>query len=155
MVKGTIKHKVGWCSFCGFVHEMVRPYSMVENGKLVLRPICPTCRKKERERERIVICAVCGETKGDNLFPTTVERLTFDEVNTCNFIIPLCKECKQKPHSEIREQLNAQITAICNSCIDRFKCFTVAHEEAPESRVFEQDPQKLQRNVKLERRFWR
>ena len=153
--KGAIKHKIGWCSICGFVHETVRPYTMVEHGKIVIKPICASCRRKERERERMVLCACCGLVKGTNLFPTTVERLTFEGVNTCNFIVPLCKECRAKPHSEVRNKLNLEVTSICETCPDRFKCYTSQHERPEESRVFQQDPQKLHRNAKVTKRWWR
>jgi|GEM_PF-5558937 hypothetical protein len=150
-----IKHRIGWCSVCGFVHENVRPYTMVEHGYIVIKPICESCRKKERERSRMVVCAICGLVKGDNLYATTVERLTFEGVNTCNFIVPLCKDCRSKPHSEIREKLNLEVENICGSCPDRFKCYTAQHEKPEESRLYEQDPQKFHRNPKITKRFWR
>lgn len=153
--KGAIKHKIGWCSLCGFVHETVRPYTMVEDGKVVIKPICASCRKNERERERMVLCACCGLVKGTNLFPTTIERLAFDDVNTCNFIVPLCKGCREKPHSEAREKLNLTALTICETCPDRFKCYTSKHEKPVDSQVFEQDPQRFHRNPKLEKKYWR
>ena len=153
--KGAIKHKIGWCSICGFVHDTVRPYTMVEKGITVIKPICAPCRKNERERERMVLCACCGLVQGTNLFPTTIERLVFEGDNTCNFIVPLCKECRGMPHSEVREKLNLEVTRICETCPDRFKCYTSRHEEATESRVFQQDPQKFHRNTKITKRFWR
>jgi len=143
------KHKIGWCANCGFVHGLVKPYTMVENGHIVIKPICTQCRTAERERERMVVCAVCGLKKGEELFPTTIERLTFDEVNTCNFIVPLCKECRQKPHSEIREQLNARLQNMCEKCPDRFKCYTAKHGEPTESIA---DKQGFHRNPKINRR---
>lgn len=153
--KKTIKHKIGWCFVCGPVHVMVRPYTMVEDGITVIKPICTSCRKKERERERMVICAYCGLTKGANLFPTTIERLTFEETNTCNFIVPLCGECKGKPHSEIRAKLNIDIPTFCETCPDRFTCYTSQHGKPAESKVFTQDPQGFHRNERTTTRFWR
>jgi len=150
-----IKHKIGYCSFCGFTHDTVRPYTMTEGDHIIIKPICTSCRKKEREKNRLVLCACCGLVKGTNLFPTTIERLTFEGVNTCNFIVPLCKECREKPHSEIRSKLNLEVTSICGTCPDRFKCYTSQHEIATESQVYQQDPQRLHRNPKVTKRFWR
>jgi len=142
--KQRAKHKIGWCSNCGFVHGIVKPYTMVENGHIVIKPICTQCRAKERERERMIVCAVCGLKKGEELFPTTIERLTFDGVNTCNFIVTLCKECRQKPHAEIRKQLNARMQNMCEECSDRFKCYTAKHgrpvESIPDRRGFHMNP---------------
>jgi len=149
------KHRIGWCVNCGFVHENVRAYTMVEDGVTVIKPICDKCRKEERQRSRMVYCTLCGLVKGENLFPTTVERLQFNTNSTCNFVIPLCRECKNRPHSEIRQLLNKEIREICTTCQDRFKCYTTQHEEPRDSKVFSQDPQKMQRNTRTTKRFWR
>ena len=124
----TIKHKIGYCGICGFTHGTVRPYVMVEDGRVIIKPICSACRKLERDRERVVECACCGIVKGTNLYPTTILRLVFDGTNTCNFIVPLCKECKERPLSEIRKRLNLMLSNICESCPDRFNCYTTQHE---------------------------
>jgi len=104
----------------------------------------------------MVVCAVCGLIKGDNLYATTVERLSFEGVNTCNFIVLLCKECRGKPHAEIREKLNLEVEKLCETCPDRFKCYTSQHGQPEESRKYEQDPLGFHRNPKAStKRFWR
>lgn len=123
------QHKIGFCSVCGFTHEKVRLYLMAEYNSIVIKPICTSCRKYEREEERLVFCAYCGLVKGKNLYFTTIERLIFEEENTCNFNIPLCEECRKLPHYKIREKLNLEFSNICGSCSDRFKCFTSQHRE--------------------------
>ena len=150
-----IKHKVSYCNFCGFTHDTVRPYTMTEGDHITIKAICSSCRKKEREKSRLVFCANCGLVRGETLYPTTIERLIFDEVNTCNFIILLCKECRAKPHSEVRNKLNLEVSSICETCPDRFKCYTSQHEGATESLVFQQDSLKFHRNTKVTKRWWR
>lgn len=153
--KGEIKHKIGWCSNCGWVHDTVRPYTMVEDGHTTIKSICSKCRKKDREDERLIICACCGLVRGDTIYPTTVERLVFEEINSCNFIVPLCKKCREtKPHEEIREQLKLD-NSICNDCQDRFKCWTGKHDKPAESYKRSGDPLKFHRNPKVgSKRRW-
>lgn len=124
-----IKHKIGFCSICNeFVHNTVKPYTMVENGTIVIKPICADCRKLEREKTRMVFCACCGLVRGTNLYPTTITRLTFDGVNTCSFIVPLCKKCREKSVEQVRKELNFKLSEVCKTCTDRFRCYTSRHE---------------------------
>lgn len=156
MSDNKIKHRIGWCYNCGFVHDNVRPYTVVENGITIIRPICEKCRKKERENQRMVHCAICGLVKGTMLYATTIERLVFEGQHTCNFIVALCEDCrKNRKHSEILKKLNPIVEKLCASCEDRFKCYTSTHDKPDDSRVFEQDPLHFQRNQKLNRKFWR
>jgi hypothetical protein len=128
--KKPIKHKVGWCANCGYVHDNVRQFTFAENGVTVIKPLCRKCRTAEAVK-RQVVCAFCGVKNGSMLYPTTVERLQFDGSNTCNFIVLLCEECKTKPHTTLRETLNS--VDVCKECGDRFKCYTSQHDKPRDS----------------------
>jgi len=126
------RHKIVLCSNCGFTHTNVKPYATVDmrgnNAVMVIKALCPECRKEQLKNEtRLVNCAYCGLTKGEKLHPTLIERRVFDGQNTCNFFIQLCDDCKKIPHNIIREKLDKQLQSLCNSCDDRFKCFTAQH----------------------------
>jgi hypothetical protein len=123
-IRGVVKHKISWCYKCGWVHDTVDMYRVEENGKLMLRPLCKDCRNK---LENKVVCAVCGEKDGNNLYPTTIERKNFDEGNTCNVIILLCETCRKIPQEQILAKL--KIPEMCGGCTDRFECFTAKHDE--------------------------
>ncbi len=128
-----IKHKIGWCSTCGWVHGIVKAYMFTENGHNIVKTLCPKCREKDRTAERYILCAVCGKKQGATLFPVTIEKLNFDDNNTCNMLVPLCEECRQKPHSEIRQKM--EVPDMCETCSDRFSCYTSKHDQPLDSRT--------------------
>ena len=124
----SVKHKIGLCSICGWTHDVIKPYAIEENGKTVIRSICRSCRKNSK---RQVLCAVCGLKDGINLFPTTIERLIFDEENTCNIVVSLCEECKKLPHSELLKKIN--VPNMCDTCESRILCYTSKHDKPADS----------------------
>jgi hypothetical protein len=155
-----VKHKIGWCATCGFTHESVKPYAAVDDGIKVLKMLCPKCRKEQQAREqRKVVCAYCGLTDGEAVFPALIERLCFDSSdgeyqNTCNFFIPLCQRCRKIPHEIIREKLNPQIKEMCEACPDRFKCYTGKHNEPAHSITDAAGMVKNVRTLRRHRRVW-
>ena len=67
MGKSVVKHKIGWCSNCGYVHGRLIKKRVVDTGQaLVTRPLCKECDDKLMKK-RLVHCAFCGVTQGDNL----------------------------------------------------------------------------------------
>lgn len=128
-----IKHKIGWCANCGWVHGIVKAYMFTEQGHNIIKTLCPKCREKDRTADRLILCAVCGQKQGATLYPVTIEKLNFDEENTCNMLVPLCEACRQKSHSEIRSKLG--IIDMCETCNDRFSCYTCQHGKPLESRL--------------------
>lgn len=147
-----IKHKLGWCSQCGWVHGIVKAYTFTENGHNIIKTLCPKCREKDRTAYRLILCAACGQKQGATLFPVTVERLNFDEQNTCNMLVPLCEQCRQKPHSEIRMVL--KVPDMCGSCADRFSCYTSQHGKPPESQIAYRGKREFQKNARMGRGRW-
>lgn len=146
----TIKHKLGWCSNCGWVHGVVKAHMFIEDGHDIIKTLCPKCREHDKTADRYIICAVCGKIKGGNLYPVTVETLQFDDKHTCNMLIPLCETCRQKPHSEIRTLIKKP--DMCGDCPDRFLCYTSTHQEPAESMV-DWRRGKFQKNMR-DRRRW-
>ncbi len=130
--KKRTSHKVGWCSTCGWVHGLVKPYTFTENGQTVIKTLCSACREKDRVEQRMVLCAICGLVRGDTLYPVAIETLTFDEESNCNMFLPLCYECRQKPHSQIRQEIK-MVFDICNTCEHRYTCFTSQHGQPMDS----------------------
>lgn len=129
--KKRTRHKVGWCSVCGWAHGIIKPYTFNENGQSIIKTLCSTCREKDRVEQRVVLCAVCGPVRGDTLYPVAIEILKFDDESSCNMFLPLCYTCRQKPHSQIRREI--KIPDMCNTCEERYTCFTSQHSEPDES----------------------
>ncbi len=125
-VKTGIKHKVGWCSVCGWVHGTVEQVSSVKDGVRTVKPLCLSCVKK---LEKKIVCAICGEIHGDNIFATVIERKSFDDTNTCNLVLLLCAKCRKIPHDKILEKVEDGIQSMCDTCPDRFVCYTSQYGE--------------------------
>ncbi len=129
--KKRTSHKVGWCSVCGWVHGLVKPHTFIENGQTVVKTLCVTCRGKDRAEQRMVLCAVCGLVRGETLYPVAIETLTFDDNGSCNMFLPLCHTCRQKPHSQIRQEI--KIPDMCDTCEERYVCYTSQHGQPMDS----------------------
>ena len=127
-------HNIGWCANCGWVHTRVEATKVVDNGNLVIKPLCAECRKSST-----VMCALCGPVVGNALFPITLTKRLFDvteqeiygkkydaQASMCNVIIYVCAECRVKyTHAEMLDKLDeASLVVMCEHCEHRFVCFT-------------------------------
>jgi len=119
-----VAHRIGYCVNCGWVHSEIRRVRVEEEtsrGRIaVIKPLCVKCI---REQEHQVICDLCGRTKCDNLYPVSVIRRVIGKGQTCNLFLHLCAECRKIPHEEILKRLNIPEN-MCDTCKDRFLCFT-------------------------------
>jgi len=124
--KYGITHRIGRCANCGWVNVPIRRVRVSEGKNAVIKALCVDCVK---EQEVHVLCDLCGRTKCDNLYPVTVMRkrigieTTYSAKKTCNLFLHLCSECRTISHEELLVRLPVPET-ICNTCKDRFVCFT-------------------------------
>jgi len=144
----AVSHKIGYCSICGWVHrrvDRVRREETLPDGKtaFVIRPLCIECQKSFAH---LVDCDVCGRTECDNLYPVSIMTKRFDkEGHSCNIFVHMCSNCRKIPHSKVLEKLN--IPNMCDSCNDRFLCFTSLHMQPYPSEEKYGDDNKFHRNI--------
>jgi hypothetical protein len=145
----AVQHRIGYCQNCGWIHGVVDIIKSEQNGRIIIKALCKKC---QNDLERVIVCACCGEKFGLNLYPTTIERKRFNEditnqtplgerevESTCNFIVLLCEDCKKLPHETIlRNKTFTLPSDICNSCKDRFRCYT-AKQEQPHGSVMDRN----------------
>jgi hypothetical protein len=112
-------HSIGYCTNCGWVHTTIFRVSVEEGGIATIKALCSDCIKK---RTHQVICDLCGRTRGDNLYPVSITRRVMEE-RVCNLFVHLCAECRKIPHNELLKRFKVP-DDICNSCKDKFICFT-------------------------------
>jgi len=138
-----IKHRIGHCSICGWVHGTIDRVRAESDGVVTVKSLCKTCQSK---MQREVVCSCCGRKSGDNLFPTIVERKRFEieggslpmifnlksKESACKLMVMLCAECKMFTQDILLRDL--AIPGMCDSCADRFICFTTKEKESKPDR---------------------
>lgn len=149
--KPQVIHRIGHCAICGWVHSEIRRVRVSEGEKAVIKALCVKCIKEQPVH---VLCDLCGRTKCDNLYPVTIMKKSLDDGQSCNIFIHLCAECRKIPHNEVLSRLNVP-TDLCDSCKDRFSCFTSKGEKpspsSEHSGTLEGKPTKLHKRVDLGR----
>lgn len=123
-VRPKVAHRIGRCANCGWVHREIRRVRVSEGKNAIIKAMCVDCIK---EQPVYVLCDLCGNKKCDNLYPVSVARKVFGDGHSCNLFLHLCVECRQIPHKDVLERLN--VPNMCDSCKDRFKCFTEKYEK--------------------------
>lgn len=132
--KPEITHRIGHCANCGWVHKEIRRVRISEGKNAIIKALCIDCIKEQPVH---VLCDLCGRTKCDNLYPVTVMRKRLDKPtdggnfpvgNTCNLFLHLCAECRTISHIDLLRRLQLPEN-ICDTCKDRFVCFTVKSAE--------------------------
>jgi hypothetical protein len=134
-----LKHRISFCSNCGWIHGTVDMIRSETGNTALIHPLCKTCQSKF---SRQIVCHIYGSKPGQILYPTTVEqkrieedrpRIQANDVSACYIIVMLCNKCKMLPHKELRQKLKIPDT-LCDSCSDRFKCYTLPNKP-PENSV--------------------
>lgn len=128
--KPAVTHRVGHCVNCGWVHSEIRRVRVSEGKIAVIKALCVKCIK---EQPVFVLCDLCGNKKCDNLYPVSIIRRAFGEGHSCNLFLHLCAECRQIQHQEVLQRLN--VPNVCDTCKDRFMCFTEKYERTPRSKA--------------------
>lgn len=116
-------HNIGYCAKCGWVNAIIRRVSVEEGEKAVIKALCINCINK---RQHEVICDYCGRTRGENLYPVSIMRKIITKTMACQLFVHLCAECRSIPHAKLLTKFQLPDN-ICDSCKDRFVCFSNKH----------------------------
>lgn len=121
-IKSGVKHKIGWCYYCGWTHGNIKLRRHEKDGTMLLVPVCELCDSSLRNK---VACEVCGEKSGDKLWLRTIQRKKYsdDEQDVCSVIVAICQGCNSLSNNMLIKKINIP-EDICLACQERFKCYT-------------------------------
>jgi hypothetical protein len=119
-----MNHTPNYCSYCGWTHKKVTNFKVIEDGCMILRPICEDCKPTIKS----VVCFNCGERDGDKLYPTTITLKVFENNGGCDVSVMLCEKCKTISHIQLYEANKVKFDQVqkklCFTCPKKFLCFT-------------------------------
>jgi len=128
------RHKLSKCYLCGWVNNpqgsaeetTIRPLKIVTSNNVLLTvSACKSCIDKF---DKQVWCVRCGIKKGAQIHYRTIERRRLeDDTKLCLVILPLCQNCAIMWDKIKEDSLNIP-KEVCDSCDQRFSCYTGTNE---------------------------